>query len=267
MLCGLCHAAGYCGQGAGQSWALGRHSAEGQGPSGPGLGAQGGEEDRGGCLRGGRRARSSIGGHLVPQTRVLSGPGTEGSGGLVAKSYPTLATPWTTALQAPLSMGFSRQEYWTGLPFPSPGDLPHPGTEPGSPALQADSLLTALQGPETATEGPDGGQGPALRSGWPTCQWSLAALGWAGSWHHGSGPHRDLGPWFLGPGRLTQPLEASVSCPVNRAVIRVPTPETAGRASSKLVTDDARHHPEHRFHRHTRVALQACPSPRLATIN
>ena len=49
-------------------------------------------------------------------------------------------TPWTVAHQAPLSMGFSRQEYWSGLPFPSPGDLPDPGTEPGSPALQADSL-------------------------------------------------------------------------------------------------------------------------------
>ena len=45
------------------------------------------------------------------------------------------ATPWTVAYQAPLSMGFSRQEYWSGLPFPSPGDLPNPGTAPGSPAL------------------------------------------------------------------------------------------------------------------------------------
>ena len=45
------------------------------------------------------------------------------------------ATPWTVAHQAPLSMGFSRQEYWSGLPFPSPGDLPHPGIEPESPAL------------------------------------------------------------------------------------------------------------------------------------
>ena len=44
------------------------------------------------------------------------------------------ATPWTVAYQAPLSMGFSRQEYWSGLPFPSP-DLPNPGIEPGSPAL------------------------------------------------------------------------------------------------------------------------------------
>ena len=50
------------------------------------------------------------------------------------------ATPWTIAHQAPLSMEFSRQEYWNGLPFPTPKDLPGPGMEPGSPALQADSL-------------------------------------------------------------------------------------------------------------------------------
>ena len=58
----------------------------------------------------------------------------------VAQSCPTLCDPWTVACQAPLSMGFSRQEYWSGLPFPSPGDLPNPGVEPGSPALQAGSL-------------------------------------------------------------------------------------------------------------------------------
>ena len=56
------------------------------------------------------------------------------------------AIPWTTARQVPLSLGFSRQEYWSGLPFPTPGDLPDPGIEPGSPALQADSLLTKLWG-------------------------------------------------------------------------------------------------------------------------
>ena len=56
----------------------------------------------------------------------------------------TLATPWTVICQAPLSMGFSREEYWNGLPFPSPEDLPDPGTEPGSPALQADSLPNEL---------------------------------------------------------------------------------------------------------------------------
>ena len=50
------------------------------------------------------------------------------------------ATPWTVACQAPLSMGFSRQEHWSGLPFPSPGDLPDPGIIPGSPTLQANSL-------------------------------------------------------------------------------------------------------------------------------
>ena len=55
-------------------------------------------------------------------------------------------TPWITAHQAPLSMRFSRQGYWSGLAFPSPGDLPTPGIEPISLALQADSLLTELQG-------------------------------------------------------------------------------------------------------------------------
>ena len=66
------------------------------------------------------------------------------SGGLVTKSCPTLAIPWTVACQAPLSMGFSRQEYWSGLPFPSPGDRPHPGIEPESPVLQADDLPSEL---------------------------------------------------------------------------------------------------------------------------
>ena len=50
------------------------------------------------------------------------------------------ATPWSIAQQVPLSMEFSRQENWSGLPFPPPGHLPHPGIEPGSPALQTDSL-------------------------------------------------------------------------------------------------------------------------------
>ena len=56
---------------------------------------------------------------------------------------PLFATPWTIAHQAPLSMEFARQEYWSGAPFPSPGNLPHPGTEPeslASPALETDSL-------------------------------------------------------------------------------------------------------------------------------
>ena len=52
------------------------------------------------------------------------------------------ATPWTIAYQAPLSMGFSRQEYWSGLPFPSPGDLPAPEIKPESPSFQADALTS-----------------------------------------------------------------------------------------------------------------------------
>ena len=56
------------------------------------------------------------------------------------------ATPWTVAHQAPPSMEFSRQEYWTGLPFPFPGDLPDPGIEPRSPALQADALSSEPPG-------------------------------------------------------------------------------------------------------------------------
>ena len=55
-------------------------------------------------------------------------------------------TLWGAACQAPLSMGFSRQEYWNGLPCPPPGGLPNPGMEPGSPALQADALTSEPPG-------------------------------------------------------------------------------------------------------------------------
>ena len=73
---------------------------------------------RGLCLRG-----------KSTEPRVLSSS-------LVVKSRLTFATPWTAAFQAPPSMGFSRQEHWSGLPFPSPAELPDQGIEPGSPALQ-----------------------------------------------------------------------------------------------------------------------------------
>ena len=56
------------------------------------------------------------------------------------------ATPWTVAYQAPPSMGFSRQEYWSGLPLPSPGDFPDLGIEPGSPTFQTDALTSELPG-------------------------------------------------------------------------------------------------------------------------
>ena len=59
---------------------------------------------------------------------------------LVAQSCPTIGNPWTVTHQAPLAMGFSRQEYWSGSPFSSPEDLSSPGVEPRSPVLQADFL-------------------------------------------------------------------------------------------------------------------------------
>ena len=65
---------------------------------------------------------------------------------LVIQLFQLFSTPWTIAHQAPPSMGFSRQEYWSGLPFPSPGDLPEPGIEPRSPALQADTLTSEPPG-------------------------------------------------------------------------------------------------------------------------
>ena len=60
-------------------------------------------------------------------------------------------TPWTVACQAPLSWGFSRQEYWSGLPCASPGDLPNPRIEPRSPELQVDSLLSEPPGKHSHT--------------------------------------------------------------------------------------------------------------------
>ena len=60
-------------------------------------------------------------------------------------------SPWTVGHQAPLSMGFSRQEYWIGLPFPSPGDLPNPGIEPGSSASQADALPSEPPGKNSSS--------------------------------------------------------------------------------------------------------------------
>ena len=74
------------------------------------------------------------------------GEQAESAGGLVAQLCPTLSMPWAVACQVPLSVGFSRQEYWSGLPFPSPGDLPEPGIELRSPAMQVDSLLTEPPG-------------------------------------------------------------------------------------------------------------------------
>ena len=72
--------------------------------------------------------------------------GQDGGGGLVTKSCLTLATPSTVDFQTPLSTGFPRQEYWSGLPFPSPGDLSDPWSKRASPAWQVDSLLLSHRG-------------------------------------------------------------------------------------------------------------------------
>ena len=87
-------------------------------------------------------------------------------------------TPWTLAHQAPLSMGFTRQEYWSGLPFPSPGDLPDPGMEPGSPALQADSIVWATRPKVIAISFSRGPSWP--RDGtWVSCTASRLSTVWA----------------------------------------------------------------------------------------
>ena len=65
---------------------------------------------------------------------------------LVAQECPTLGYPMDCSCQAPLSMGFSRQEHWSGLPFPPPGDMTDPEIEPRSPTLQADYLLPEPEG-------------------------------------------------------------------------------------------------------------------------
>ena len=65
---------------------------------------------------------------------------------LATQACLTLCSPWTASLQAPLSMGFSGQEHWSGLPCPPPGDLPNPGVKPQSLALQTDSLLSESAG-------------------------------------------------------------------------------------------------------------------------
>ena len=78
--------------------------------------------------------------------QILHSPLYGDGGGLVTKPRATLVTSWTVVFRVPLSMELYQQECWNGLPFPSPGDLPDPGIEPGSPALQADSLTSEPPG-------------------------------------------------------------------------------------------------------------------------
>ena len=83
---------------------------------------------------------SCIAGRCFTVWATREAPITEGESEL--SHVRLFVTPWTVADQAPPSMGFSRQEYWSGLPFPSPGDLPEPGIEPRSPAFQAEALTS-----------------------------------------------------------------------------------------------------------------------------
>ena len=76
----------------------------------------------------------------------VGSPETPGSEVKLLSLVQLFATPWTVAHQAPLSMGFTRQEYWSELPFHSPGDLPNPGIEARSPTLQADALTSEPPG-------------------------------------------------------------------------------------------------------------------------
>ena len=90
------------------------------------------------------RSGADAGGQAPSQTACLHLSPAPAWAPVCAHSRPTLCDPRTAARQAPLSMGFSRQEYWSGLPFPSPGDLPNPGMQPTSPmsyALRVGSLL------------------------------------------------------------------------------------------------------------------------------
>ena len=83
---------------------------------------------------------ASVYGVAQSQTRLKRLSSSSSSSSVCVTRVWLFATPWTIARQAPLSMKFSRQDYWSGLPFLSPGDLPDPGIEPRSPAVQADSL-------------------------------------------------------------------------------------------------------------------------------
>ena len=89
------------------------------------------------------QTRISYGSCIAGRFFTAEPPGKPGNKSRKVKSLSRVrlfATPWTVAYQAPLSMGFSRQGCWSGLPFPSPGDLPNPGIKSRSPALQADAL-------------------------------------------------------------------------------------------------------------------------------
>ena len=103
------------------------------------------------------------------------------------------ATPWTVAYQAPPSMGFSRQEYWSGLPFPSPGDFPDPGIEPRFLALQADTLPSEPPMQETRIQSL--GQENPLEKGMAM---HSSILAWRTPWTEESGRLQSMGSQRVG---------------------------------------------------------------------
>ena len=112
------------------------------------------------------------------------------------------ATPWTVAYQAPPSMGFSRQECWSGLPFPSPGDLPNPGIEPGSPALQADTLPSEPPMQETRIQSL--GQENPLEKGMAM---HSSILAWRTPWTEESGRLQSMGSQRVGHNWAAEPQQ------------------------------------------------------------
>ena len=117
-----------------------------------------------------------------PLGRAPKLQGEERSPSIVSDS----AAPWTVARQAPLAMGFPRQEYWSPLPFPSPRDLPDPGIEPGSPAWRADALPSEPPaGCPWNVSGLDPGRGPVVEKGTARVAETPESLlgGLSQSWH------------------------------------------------------------------------------------
>ena len=96
--------------------------------------------------------------------RLLSTQHPGSSGKWLLNHVRLIVTLWTVAHQAPLSMGFSKQEYWSGLPFPSPGDFSDPGIKAGSPALQADALSSEPSGKHLHRKSTPHGYGLVCRS-------------------------------------------------------------------------------------------------------
>ena len=107
---------------------------------------------------------------------------------------PLFVIPWAIAHQASLCMEFSRQEYWSGLPFPSPGDLPNRGIEPGSPALQADSLPT--EPPEKPRRAINRPHRPLIK-GFYSAGHRCNGLRWEVPWNGKQGMMRDAAKLYL----------------------------------------------------------------------